>query len=156
MKSLRALILIAVFAAAFTVSFQKDSPPPIVSVFLGGDVWKVAALPDLPVFNVDGKHVDLGLRYNNVTFLDLPLIEFSRDYVGYVPGELFRYHDLSEEQLRAVTEVARIKLKPAAEIDPGYRRAQRVMGLILAITLIGEAITAYLTRSLPFFFFMVP
>lgn len=147
---LRALIVIALLVLTFSVRpLERDTYPVVYGPGKGDsrDVWKVAELPDLPVFKVDGSYMDLGLRYNNVTLLGLPLLEFDRSYVGYVPGDSRRSYSLSEEQLRAITEVAHIKLRPAAELDPGYTPAQRAAGLIIAISILGGAAMAYLGRG---------
>lgn len=145
MKTLRAnwrgfAVLAGVAFGALLLAAKPAQAAPVFFGWGGDKIVKIADLPQTQDYlNTEGKHVDLGYRFKQVTVFFIPIYNYDEHWCGYLNEELDAYVPLSDEQARDIARSAGVTL-PGQPI-PDWDLWQGKL-------LVGAGVVAFLIYSL--------
>lgn len=101
----------ALTAFALLASALAARAVPVFYQWGGEKIEKVVDFPDQPQFsNAEGKHIDAGIRYKQVTIFFIPVWNYDVAWCGAIRGDLDHYIDLSRDELQEAASTASITL----------------------------------------------
>lgn len=104
------LLLCITIATLLTTARSAHAGIPVFFSWGGEKVVKVGDFPDTEDFKTsDGKYLDPGYRYKQISIFFVPIWNYGRRWCGYV-GDSRTYLDLSKDDLEVFANAAGLKL----------------------------------------------